>query len=181
MVRQDLVIYFAVLSFLFSTMASAEEVICGSQDYVSSTQPDFECPSPGESEMVPDLHPPASIPVVVGSQTKATWDGALVHRDRPVEVGLRVRAIRRLRWADSLRLAAEYSVSLEHVREVSRIQLEHMSAQRDAYEERWRAAETKAMQSERWWHSPALWIGVGMVIASCLFALSAYGLSAVSN
>jgi len=181
MVRQDLVVLFVVLSLLFSTAASAEEAICGPQDYASSSQPDFECPSPGETEMVPDLHPPASIPVTIGTQTKAVWDGALVHRDRLVEVGLRVRAIRRLRWADSLRMAAEYAVNLEHVRTVSRIQLEHMSAQRDAYEERWRAAEERVLRSERWWRSPTLWIGVGMVIAGCLFGLAAYGLSAVSD
>lgn len=155
------------------------QVICGPQDYTSQEQPNFECQSPGEAEMVPDLHPPAAIPVRPGTPVTPAWEGALVHRDRLVELGLRVHALRRLRWADTLRLAAEYAVNLEHVQELGQVQLEHMTAQRDAYRERWQAAEERASRSERWWHSPALWVGVGIVVAGCLVALTAYGLSAV--
>lgn len=164
---------------LLASPCYAQERICGPQDYTSQTQPDFECPSPGEEEMVPDLHPPSSVPVRAGAPVTPPWEGALVHPNRMVELGLRIHALRRLRWADTLRLAAEYQVNLDHVRELGRIQLEHMTEQRDAYEERWRAAEERAAASERWWHSPALWVGVGIVVAGGLVALTAYGLSAV--
>lgn len=177
MVRQYLII---LCVLIYPSVARSEE-ICGPQDYSSSTQPNFECQSPGEAEMVPDLHPPQSVPVHQGDSVRASWEGALVHRDRLVELGLRVQALRRLRWADTLRMASEYATNLRHAQEIGRIQLENMQAQRDAYQERWRLTEEQLRQANRWWHSPALWVGVGIVVAGCLVALTAYGLSAVSD
>lgn len=176
MVRRHLTVLLLVLLFPIPSVA---QTICPPQDYTIASQPNFDCPSPGEAEMVPDLRAPVSIPVHSGEAVAAPWDGALVHRDRLVELGLRVHALRRLRWADTLHLAAQYAVNLEHVQELGRVQLEHMTAQRDAYQERWQAAEERASRAERWWHSPALWVGVGVVVAGCLVALTAYGLSAV--
>lgn len=170
---------FVVLLVLLFPLTAWGQTICPPQDYASEEEPNFDCPSPGEREMVPDLNPPASVPARTGVAVTPPWDGALVHRDRLVELGLRVHALRRLRWADTLRLAAQYAVGLEHAQELGRVQLEQMTAQRDAYRERWQAAEERASRAERWWHSPAFWVGVGIVVAGCLVALTAYGLSAV--
>ena len=155
------------------------QTVCGPQNYDLEDEPNFECPSPGEAEMVPDLNPPASVGVEAGDLLEAMWDGVLMHRHRVLELGLTIRALRRLRWADRLHLAEEYRIELEHAAEVAAARLEFAQEERDAYEERWRQAEQRAERSRAWWRSPALWFTVGVLTAGALVALTAYGLSAV--
>lgn len=169
------------LVLLYPSQGLTEIGVCGPQDYDSEDPPDFDCPSPTEEAMVPRLRPPESVPVRRGEEVAAEWDGALVHRDRLLEVGLRVRALRRLRWADRLRLAATYRIELTYAEEVCTARVEHMEAQRDAYREQWLAAERRAQAHQVWWRSPILWVAVGAVITVGLVLVAAYGLTAVGN
>lgn len=173
-------ILWAVMTVVLWHTPCYAQTVCGPQNYDREDQPDFTCPSPGEAEMVPELNPPASVGVETGDLLEASWPGVLMHRDRVLDLGLRIRALRRLRWSDRLRLAEEYAIRLEHTREVAAARLELAQEQRDAYEERWRQAEQRADRARAWWRSPALWVGVGIIVAGALVALTAYGLSAVN-
>lgn len=168
------------LIILWPSMSLAEQH-CGPQDYDSEEQPNFDCPGPGELELRVDLGPPASVPVHQGEEVVAPWDGALVHRDRLLEVGLSLRAVRRLRWADRLRLAEEYEIRLLYEQRLATARLQFAQQQRDAYQDRATAAERRAQSAQAWWRSPALWFAIGVVVAGALVALTAYGLSAVGG
>lgn len=169
-----------VLIFMWPSVASAERH-CGPQNYDSADQPDFDCPGPGELELRVDLNPPASVPVHQGQEVMVEWDGALVHRDRLLEVGLNLRAVRRLRWLDRLRLAEEYEIRILYERRVAEARLQFAQQQRDVYRDRATAAERRVQSANAWWRSPALWFAIGVVVAGALVALTAYGLSAVGG
>jgi len=168
-----------VVLILLHPSSALCQTICPPQDYDSETPPNFDCPGPEETYMIPDLNPPRSVPVEEGTELVAEWEGALVHRNRLLEVGFTITGLRRLRWADRLRLAREYQIQLEHAEELARIRLEFMEEQRDVYQERARAAEQRADRARSWWRSPALWFTIGVLTAGALVALTAYGLSAV--
>jgi len=150
----------------------APEDPCGPQDYDGEQPPDFTCPGPEERDLRPELHPPDAVAVRQGwvvvdaegeLRLSLLWDGAVVHRDRLIEAGLWLYTVRRLRWADRLRLSREYDIRLHHAEEMGQARLDHMEAQRDAYEERWRIAEQRVRSAQTWWRSPVLWFAVGVV------------------
>lgn len=165
------------------------QTICGPQDYDGRTPPDFTCPSPDESGLVPDLNPPASIPVQLGykilnvqGQTVKTmeWEGAVVHRDRLIEMGLKLHAVRRLRWADRLRLKGEYDVGLQHCEETHVAEEKLLKTQRDDIQARFTASQQAVSDANAWYRS--FWFGfvVGILSTGALVALVAYALSAVN-
>ena len=163
---------------------------CGPQDYEGEAPPDFACPGPEEAALSVDLDAPRSIPVRVGFKIldeegqellTLSWEGAVVHRNRMIELGMRTHAIRRLRWADRLRLRREYDIRLQHQGDVAQARLELIEEQRDAYQDQARRAERRASTAHAWWRSPALWFGIGVIVAGILVALTAYGLSAVGG
>lgn len=171
--------YLAPILILLAPMAAAAQTICPPQDYDSETEPNFDCPSPSEESMIPRLSPPPSIPVEVGDVVEAQWEGAVVHRDRLVRMGLTITALRRLRWADRLRLRAEFQIRLEHQDEVCDANLEHAQAETEVYQEALQLANERVESSQAWYRS--WWFGftLGVVAAGALVALTAYALSAV--
>lgn len=169
-----------LLIILWPSVALCEQS-CGPQNYDSEEQPDFDCMGPGESDLRVELHAPSSIPVHQGEEMVAQWDGALVHRDRMLEIGLSLLAVRRLRWLDRLRLSEEYQIQTEAAQRIAAARLEFAQQQRDAYQDRATAAERRASSANAWWRSPALWFAVGVVVAGILVALTAYGLSAAGG
>lgn len=177
MVRQDLIV---LLSIGLALPAHAQEV-CAPQDYDSTQEPDFACPSPDEEIMVPNLDPFTSVPVEAGQVHTAEFDGSFVDRNRLIEVGLRIRALRRLRWADRVRLRRQFDVHVQHVRDLSQAQLDYMTAQLDSYRDQLAVANDRVGSSQSWWRSPTLWLAVGVIVTAGLVALSAYGLSAVGG
>jgi hypothetical protein len=58
---------------------------------------------PGEQLFNNPVNPPNSVPLEKGQSIIAPWDGAIVHRDRLINFGLKIIALRRLRWLDRLR------------------------------------------------------------------------------
>lgn len=161
---------------LYSSTSFAQED-CGYQNYESDERPDFGCVSPGEEFMVPDLQPPPSVPVMPEETVEAQWPGAFVHKDRLIQLGLRIRALRSLRWVENLRLRHEYTIRLEHAEEVSAARLQLLTEQRAMYEEQLRLATEQLDRQSSWWRSPILWFSVGVVVTGALVALSVWGIS----
>jgi hypothetical protein len=167
MVRQFIILFV----LLFSKNAFSEQN-CKIQNYDSETAPNFHCPGPGETELVPSLNPPESVPVQDGEQVTAPWDGAVVHRDRLIEMGLKLTAVRRLRWLDRLQLAARYTVETEFNSRLATARIEF-------YEQRQRETALAAQQlreelksSSTWYRS--LWFGIllGSFITAVIFTVA---------
>jgi hypothetical protein len=170
----------AALILLWSSIVMAEQR-CGLQDYDSIQQPDFDCPGPDELTLQVDLHAPPSVPIHEDDELIVPWEGALVHRDRLIEVGLTLRAVRRLRWADRVRLSEEFRVRLQYENSVAASRLLFAQQQRDVYRDRALAADQRTGSAQSWWRSPSLWFGIGVVVAGVLVALTGWALSAAAE
>lgn len=167
-----------ILVFLFPIPAFGQTV-CGPQNYNIEDEPNFECPMPGEESMVPRLTSPPSVPVHLGDSVIAEWEGALVHRDRLIRMGLRIQGIRRLHWADRLRLRAEYDIRIEHRDEVCDARTERVQERVEIYQEALELANEQTRSASAWYRS--WWFGfvLGVVSAGALVALTAYALLAI--
>lgn len=162
-----------ILSLMFPVEIVAEEM-CGPQSYDTIEEPDFNCPSPGEEGMVPDLSPPPSMPVEIGEMIEAPWTGALVHQDRLVEVGLSIKALRRLRWLDRISVLAEYQIQLEHQEGVCNANIEHANERIEIYRGALEDANENVSAAKKWYRSFGFGFTVGIISAGLLVALSAY-------
>lgn len=153
--------------------------VCGIQDYDDpDNQPNFECPSPGETALVPDLNPPSEIPIFAGQIIDdVPWDGAMIHRDRMIELGLKIMALRRLRWADRINLARQQTIQLQHAQELSEIRSNYYQIQLESLQEQLQHSQNRANAWYRSW-----WFGVvvGIVSSGFLVFLTAYSLHAIS-
>lgn len=147
---------------------------CGPQNYGSEDEPNFECPSPGEEDLVPDLDPPPSIPVQEGDLIEAEWDGALVHKDRLIYMGLRIRAIRRLRWLDNLECVERREIENGHAESILTLNRQYCEQRVDHYRDRAVQAMDRASSSNAWYRSFGFGLTLGLVISAVLVSLAAY-------
>ena len=165
---------FIVILFVFVSSQTAIAEVCGAQNYDGEDMPDFDCPSPDEEAFVPDLTPPPSVPVEAGAYVRVEWEGALVHRDRLIEVGLRLSAVRRLRWADRLRLRAEYDIRAQYAEEVCDARILHARAVSDEYQSSLNQANDRISSSQAWYRSFSFGFVIGFIASGLLVALSIY-------
>ena len=166
-------IFVLILSLMFPVELVAEEM-CGPQSYDTIEEPDFDCPSPGEEGLVPNLSPPASIPVEIGEMLTVPWTGALVHQDRLVEVGLSIKALRRLRWLDRVSVLAEYQIQLEHQEGVCNANIEHANERIEIFRGALDQANENVSAAKKWYRSFGFGFTVGIISAGILTALAAY-------
>lgn len=171
--------YLAPILILLVPTQVLAQTVCGPQNYDSEAEPDFDCPSPSETSMIPRLQPPPSVPVEVGDVVEVQWEGAVVHRDRLLRMGLTVTALRRLRWSDRLRLRTEFEIRLEHREAVCAVNLEHAQAETAVHQEALETANERVESAQAWYRS--WWFGfiLGVVSAGALVALTVYALIAI--
>lgn len=167
----NVLILIALLSLPIDVEA---EEMCGRESYDTLEEPNFDCPSPGEVDLLPDLRPPDSIPIEAGVEISAPWEGALVHRDKLVEVGSRIKTLRRLRWLDRLQVLTEYQIQLEYQEGVCNANINHANERIKIYQEALSRANSEVDSSRVWYKT--FWFGytIGVISASLIVALSAY-------
>jgi len=171
--------HLALALVLLASPAAYAQTVCGPQNYDIEEEPDFDCPGPNELEMIPDLRPPPSVAVEAGDIVEVQWEGAVVHRDRLIQMGLRIRALRSLRWSDRLRIHAEYQIRLTHQEETAAARLEHAEERVEVYQEALGRANERVSSAGAWYRS--WWFGylMGVLSAGALVALTAYALIAI--
>lgn len=90
--------------------AWAQPQPCTTEDYSNpSKQPDWACPGPDEGILVPDATFKPSVGLDAGSQVTKKGDqkgvlldypAVLMDKEKVVQLGLRIQALRRLRWLE---------------------------------------------------------------------------------
>jgi len=81
---------------------------CTIQDYSDpSKAPDFGCPGPQEPALVPELRPKPSMGIENGAtvlikkkKIPVLYDAVLMDKLKVIELGLKIKGLRRLRWLE---------------------------------------------------------------------------------
>lgn len=164
--------FVVVLILVYPLSALGNE--CFEQDYDSEEAPDFGCPGPGESSFSADLNPQPSVPLVRGESFTPSWDGAFVHADRLIDIGLKLRAVRRLRWLDRVRMTEEYQLRLEHERRVAEVSMRHATKRLDQYKRALDQANERTGRAQAWYRSWPFGFLVGVVATGLAVGLGVY-------
>lgn len=158
--------YLLALSLLYSQIALADSQ-CTTQDYTKAIPaPNFTCPSPQEEALVPDLEvgPKASVPLLTGKA--APWDGILMDKDRVIQLGLRVTALRRLRWMDTLKAQDLLVAEKRLVEDSQKANLQLATSQRDNYKQQLAQTQEDLAKERKWYRSWTFGLIVGIVTTS---------------
>jgi hypothetical protein len=144
------------LAFLLSTTASAQT--CPKQDYQGKTQPNYECESPGEADLLPDLQfQHSSLELKVGTPTP--WPGILMDKDRAIQLGLRIKALRRLRYLDGQACREKQEMDADFFQKEHQLET---NALRSSLE----VAQQELKNEQKWYKSVWFGVGVGVVITA---------------
>ena len=158
------------LALLLCSRAWAEP--CGPQAYTAKTEPRYDCPSPGEEALVPKVQPRES--EELKEKAPAPWAGVLMDRDRVLSLGLRIQAIRRLRWMDGQLAADRLAAEQRLLQQQSKAELELRTSQRESYKEQLRTTTEELVSARRWYRSWTFGVIVGVVVTSAAAIALAY-------
>jgi hypothetical protein len=133
-----LIIVFCIICAILS-IANAME-LCAQQDYSDPNKPpNWECPGPGESVLLPDIKFNPSVGLKMGSQyntsssgdmTLLDYDAVLMDVNKTIQLALRISGLRRLRWLDMHRGAELLKIEKKYIQDrfQARLELEETRA-----------------------------------------------------
>jgi len=155
---------------LVSVPARAE--LCVQQDYSNPAKaPDFDCPGPGESALVPVLSTRPSLGVVKGTvltppgkrRFTLDYDGVLMGRNKTIELGLKVKAVRRLRWLGMHKDAAALSIEKKYLTSVWEAKVTLRDSQVASYKQQLVDARKQRDSARAWYRRFSTGLIVGIV------------------
>jgi hypothetical protein len=156
---------FQLLVVVLLALPARVQAQCTKQTYTDPLiQPDFDCPSPGEEELLPKLELRPSIGLE--PTQPAPWAGILMDRDRVFLLGMRIQALRRIRWNETLGCAERLEAEIDYISQTKQATLTLCIKQRDNYKKQVEAAQKEVIKAHKWYRSPALWFTAGFVIAA---------------
>ena len=137
---------------------------CTTQLYSDSEkEPNFNCPGPGEDQMVYPKTKPAQPTVAVKKGDKVSAGGILMHRDKAQRLGSRITGLRRLRYEGLMSMRTKHQAELALQKSLSEASAELYKVQREDYKKQLKYKTTELESANRWYMSFAFGLVVGIV------------------
>jgi hypothetical protein len=176
-----------VFILLFATPAWAADPLCTEQDYSNpDKRPDWRCPGPDESVLLPDIKFKPSVGLETGAsyqetdqtrKIKLTYPVVLMDKDKVLQLGLRIQGLRRLRWLDLhkgkdlLKIEKTYTTDrLKAQVDLEKSRVKVLKEQRDD-------ARKQRDEARKWYRSWTCGLVVGIVVTTAAAAGIAYAAS----
>lgn len=161
------------LVLLFPLPANADP--CGPQDYTrASPPPNFDCPSPLEETLVPKPEHGLKDSIKLLTTKPAPWDGILMDSDRVIQLGLRITALRRLRWMDTLTAIDKTKMEVKLVEDSKKADINLVTSQRESYKVQLQETQKELSKAKAWYRSWTFGLIVGVVTTSAAAVTLAY-------
>ena len=161
-----------VLLQVWSGLAFAE---CPRQDYNNpKVEPDYNCPGPEEETLVPQLQMTDSMELLKGKP--APWDGILMDKNRVLTLGLKVKALRRIRYIERQNFAQKIEAEATFLRATAKADLDLRTSQRDSYKEQLVQAQKDLAKAQAWYRSWSFGLVLGIVVTTAGATALALGL-----
>ena len=156
-----------VVAFLILLVAApaVARVPCPVQIYTNpKVEPDYGCPGPGEDALVPKLQLKTSVELKLNA--KAPWPGILMGPNRALTLGLRIKALRRIRWQETTSCAERLTAEIKYVKASNKATLDLRTSQRDNYKKQVGELQEEVTSLKKWYRSGPFWFAVGVVTAT---------------
>ena len=163
------------LIILLCAAPSWAQTPCAKQIYTDQkSEPDYNCPSPGEDSLVPRLQLKTSVELDV--KKPAPWPGILLDKNRVMTLGLRIKALRRIRWQETLGWQDRLENEKQFQVAMFQATLTLRTSQRDNYKDQAQALQEEVTRLNKWYRSPTFWFATGFVVACAGATALAFGL-----
>lgn len=153
------------LIMLLSSLTTRADVPCKYQPYLATMKPDFGCPSPGEDDLIPP-HSSLRESIELKVSAPAPWTGILMDSNRVIHLGLRVQALRQLRWLDLKTAEEKRSSERELTKRLSAADLKLLTVERESYKRQSQALQVELDHKNKWYRSWSFGFVVGAAVAS---------------
>jgi len=145
---------------------------CVAQDYSDpKKEPEWDCPAPGEDALVPKLDITTAT-VSLTKDGKAPFSGLLLEKERVIQLGIRITALRRLLWLQMRESSQLMKVEIDHAGSEARLDSQIAAEQRDSCRKQLAATESVVMKSGAWYKSWtfgfALGVGLSAIIGTSI-------------
>jgi hypothetical protein len=153
----------------------AQNPQCLAQDYSNpQMEPSYACPGPGEDALVPNLNPKASVPLKLG--VPAPWEGILLDKDKVLELGLRISALRRIRWMETTSAEEKLANEVKFTTQSLKADLDLRTSQRESYKQQVTQLQTELAKEKAWYRSWTFGVVVGVVVTTVAVVAVAYAI-----
>jgi hypothetical protein len=148
---------------------------CTKQIYTNpKVEPNYDCPGPGEDALVPRLQLKTSVELKL--KQPAPWEGVLMGRNRVLTLGLRIKALRRIRWQETTGFKEQMEAEKKLDASMYQATINLRTSQRDNYKQQVVEQRKEIERLNKWYRSPTLWFAVGFVTAAAGATALAFGL-----
>lgn len=142
---------------------------CVAQDYAGTAEPNYDCPGPGEDTVVPQLQ--YRLSVGLDKDKAAPFAGILFEPNQVLQLGLRIKGLRRLRYIEQSQSQARIKIEVDFAKSVAAAETKLLENQRDGY--KGQLIDTrKELDSERAWYKSWSFGFVLGTVVTCAAAVS---------
>ena len=165
----------ALCLLLSSTVWAADP--CTTQNYSDAgTEPRYDCPGPGEGALVPDLPSKPTKGLARGATVtpagkkrktfKVEYDSVLMGKMKVIELGMKIKGLRRLRWADRHRGAEALAIEKKFISATWTAKLQLRVSQLVQAKKQIAQARKERDEERKWYRSWTFGLVVGVVATS---------------
>jgi hypothetical protein len=163
-----------LIALLFLTSTAFADDPCTTQDYSNAKkEPRYDCPGPGEGALVPDIPTKPTIGLERGAKIttagkksktfKLEYDSALVSRGKLIELGMKIKGLRRLRWADMHKGAERLEIERKFIDSTWKAKLTLRDSQLSNAKQQIVQAQKDLEKAKKWYRSWTFGLVVGVV------------------
>ncbi len=137
---------------------------CPTGSYDKDVEPSYDCTSPGEDVVLrPGSHGKS---VALEKGAKAPKAGILLEKGKVIDLGMRVKTLRRLRWLDRKAGRRVLKTELKYQAATSKAKTDLLGAQVMDLKTQVADRDRRISKLTRWYRSPVLWFAVGFVVTA---------------
>lgn len=149
---------------------------CGPQLYTDQVkEPNYDCPSPLEDVLVPNLPELPSVELKKGDA--APRGGILLDINRTLTLGLRIKALRRIRWMETTTAEKKVQAEIKYQQKVGEAKEKLLQSQVESYKGQLQNTQQELAKERKWYRSWSFGLVVGIVTTTAAALGVAYAAS----
>jgi len=174
----------ALFTLLICGPSWAQSEPCMEQDYSNPKKaPNWRCPGPDESILVPDLKFRPSLGIEAGSLVtekgakkpfRLDYSAVLLDQNKVLQLGLKIQGLRRLRWLERHKATERVEIEKKYMADRLKAQLDLEKSRVKVLEQQRDRARKERDKAKKWYRSWTFGLVVGIVTTAATVVAVGY-------
>lgn len=140
---------------------------CTVQNYADlGKEPRFDCPGPVENVLVPSVSFRPSVGVKAGKSIKPDYDSILMDKVKVVQLGLRIQALRKLRWVERHKDDKRWEIERSYLSDIHKAKAGLLQHQVDNWKDQAKRAREERDEARAWYRRFSTGLVAGIVVTA---------------